>query len=73
MAYEDLKDLSRGTTSDKVLHALSEKCPYSEFYWSVFSHIWTEYRDISILLSIFSPNAGKYGSENLRIRTLFTQ
>ena len=24
-------------------------------------------------LSVFSPNAGKYGSEKLRIRTLFTQ
>ena len=24
-------------------------------------------------LSVFSPNAGKYGPEKLRIRTLFTQ
>ena len=35
---------------------LREKCPYSEFSWSVFS-----------------PNAGKYGPEKLRIRTLFMQ
>ena len=23
--------------------ALREKCPNTEFFWSVFSHIWTEY------------------------------
>ena len=27
--------------------ALREKCPYSEFFWSVFSRIWTEY-DVSL-------------------------
>ena len=37
-------------------HPLREKCPYSEFFWFVFT-----------------PNAGKYGPEKLRIRTLFTQ
>ena len=26
--------------------ALHEKCPYSEFFWSVFSAIWTEYQEI---------------------------
>ena len=25
---------------------LREKCPYSEFFWSVFSRIWTEYGEI---------------------------
>ena len=25
---------------------LREKCPYLEFFWSVFSHIWTEYGEI---------------------------
>ena len=24
--------------------ALREKCPYLEFFWSIFSCIWTEYR-----------------------------
>ena len=38
---------------------LSGKCPYSEFFWFVFSRI--------------SPNTGKYGPEKLLIRTLFTQ
>ena len=23
-----------------------KKCPYSEFFWSVFSRIWTEYGDL---------------------------
>ena len=49
-------------------YSLRENSPYSEFFWSVFSRIWTEYGD----LSVFSPNAGQYGPEKLRIRTLFT-
>ena len=40
----------------KLAFTLHEKCPYSEFFWSVLS-----------------PNAGKYGPEKLRVRTLFTQ
>ena len=23
-----------------------EKCPYSEFFWSVFSHVQNEYEDL---------------------------
>ena len=42
---------------------LCEECPYSELFWSVFPRIRTEY----------SPNAGKYRPEKLRIRILFTQ
>ena len=33
--------------------ALRKKCPYSEFFWSAFSRIWTEYRDILRI----SPNS----------------
>ena len=38
------------------------------FFWSVFSRIRTEYEEISEgenteYLSVFSPNAGKYGTE----------
>ena len=29
-----------------LLASLREKCPYSEFLWSVFSRIWTEYGKI---------------------------
>ena len=39
------------------LVALSEKCPYSELFWSVFSRIRTEYGEI------LCPNAGKCGLE----------
>ena len=44
--------------------SLRKKCPYSELFWSVFFRKY---------LSVFSPNAGKYGSEQLRVLTLFTQ
>ena len=47
--------------------SLHEKCPYSAFFWSVFSLIRTEYGEIQI-----SPNAEKYGREKLRIPTLLT-
>ena len=50
-----------------LVQSLHEKCPYSEFFWSLFSRIWTEYGKIR------SPNAEKYGPEKLQIRTLFTQ
>ena len=43
-------------TAHTVIFALCGKCPYSEFFWS-----------------LFSPNVGKYGTEKLEIRTLFTQ
>ena len=49
----------------KYASALFEKCPYSQFLWSVFSRIRTEY--------VFGPNVGKYGPEKLHIRTLFTR
>ena len=57
----------------KVSSSLTrEKCPYSEFFWPVFSRIWTEYGEIRSI-SVFSPNAGKYRPEKLQIRALFTQ
>ena len=49
------------------LVSLREKCQYSELFWSIFSRIHTPY------LSVFSPNAGKYRPEKLRIRILFTK
>ena len=47
-----------------MLLSLREKCPYSEFFWSVFSCIWTEYGEMQ------SKSLGKYGAEKFRIRTL---
>ena len=51
---------------------LREKCPYSEFFWSVFSRIRTEYGEIRNP-NLFSVNVGKCGPEKLRMRTLLTQ
>ena len=61
----------------EILHAeveaLYEKCQYSGFFWFVLSRIWTEYGEIPHL-SVFTPNAGKYGpEEKLQIRTFFKQ
>ena len=50
-------------------HSLRQKHPYSEFFWSVFSRIRTEYGEIRSI-PVFSSNAIKYGPEKLRIRTL---
>ena len=27
-------------------NTLSEKCPITHFFWSIFSHIWTKYADL---------------------------
>ena len=29
-----------------MFYALCKKCPYSEFFWSVFPRIWTGYEEI---------------------------
>ena len=34
------------TNLDEFCLILRKKCPYLEFFWSVFSRIWTEYRDL---------------------------
>ena len=38
-SYESVNHLARAST-------LREKCPYLEFFWSVFSHIRIEHREI---------------------------
>ena len=45
---------------------LTLECPYTEFFWSVFSRIRTEYGEILHILFYSGP-------EKLLIRTLFTQ
>ena len=37
--------------STSILYSLREKCPYSEFFWSVFSPIQIEYGDILCISS----------------------
>ena len=65
--------------SSKCSFMLREKYPNSEFIWSVFSCLRTEYEMIRSIgkneeyLSEFSLNAGEYGTEKLRIPALFTQ
>ena len=49
---------------------LREKYPTLEFFWLVFSRIWTEF---GVIRSLFIPNAGIYRPESLQIRTIFTQ
>ena len=52
--------------------SLRKKCPYSEFFLSPFSHIWTKYGELLLNLHIQSKCRIK-GPEKLQIRTLFTQ
>ena len=54
---------ARYINSEAEEYTLCEKCPYSEFFWSVFSRIRTEYEGIR----------RKYAPEKLQIRSLFTQ
>ena len=42
------------------------------FFWSVFSHIQTEYEDLFRKFTFFTPNTGKYGPKMFRVWTLFT-
>ena len=49
------------------MHSLPKKCSCSEFFWSVFSRIWTKYRDLlskcSYLVQIWE-NTDQKISEN---------
>ena len=47
-------------------NSLRENCPYLELFWPAFSRVRTEYGEIQYL-SVFSPNAGKYGKIRTRI------
>ena len=44
---DSLADLFGGYKQNHGASAVREKCPYSEFFWPMFSRIWTEYGDIS--------------------------
>ena len=55
---------------EKIMQSCVESVQIRSIFWSVFSRIRTEYgvfglirRDTSYI-SVFSPNAGKYGPEN---------
>ena len=53
--------------SIKYFLSIAWKNPYSEFFWYIFSHIWTEYGEM------WSVSCGKIRTRKLRIRTLFIQ
>ena len=65
--------------SNSLITNTAKKYLYSELFWSVFSHSDWIRRDREYL-SVFSPNAGKYGlnnseyghfSQSVNIRMLF--
>ena len=39
---------------------LRKKCPYSEFFWSTFSRIQTEYGDIQSVRTKITPNTDTF-------------
>ena len=49
---------------------MREKCLVRGFIWSVFSRIPTEYGEMRSI-SVFSPNAGKYGPEKTKYSDTF--
>ena len=55
---------------------LRENSPYSELFWSVFSRIWTEYRQIP-RISLYSVQMQENADQNnltlFTVLTLFTQ
>ena len=51
--------------------SLSEVSVFKAFLVRIFPHLDWIRRD-TLYLSAFSPNAGKYGPQKLRIQTLFT-
>ena len=53
--------------------SLRKKCPYSKFFWSFFSCIRIVYGERYGVSLRNRFECGKYGPEELRIRTLFTQ
>ena len=58
---------------DTSYYSLREKCPYSEFSWSVFPRIRTEHGEIRSISPYSVRMREKYRPEKLRIETLFTQ
>ena len=45
----------------QLLGSMREKCPYSEFFWSVFSGIWTEYGESTVIRENVDQKTSKYG------------
>ena len=56
-----MKSLFQGFPDDQ--YSLRKRCPYSESFWSAFSRIRTEYREIQSI----SPYSVKYGKIRTRV------
>ena len=56
----------------KSAQKLHKKCPYSEFFWCLFSRISTEYRNLQRISPYSVQIITKIVQGNLRIPTLFT-
>ena len=56
----------------KTLHALREKCPYSELFWPVFYCICSEYREI-LCISPYSVRMRKNTDRNNPEYRLFSR
>ena len=50
-------------TKELNKRALHEKCPYSEFFWSVFSRIRPEYEDLRSKSVLIRENTDQKNSE----------
>ena len=48
----------------RILIVLRGKCPYSEFFWSVFSRIWTEYGNLQSKCTYSVRITGKSDQKN---------
>ena len=46
-----------------------EKCPNPEFFWSIFSHIWTEYGDLLAKSQYSARMREQKGQKKLQIQT----
>ena len=70
--YIDSDAFSWSKLLERQRSTFQGKFPYSQFFWSVFSRIRTEYGDLLVNLRIGSE-CGKIKTRNSWIRILFTQ
>ena len=68
----DICTLSIGYLQKKLIDTAWKVSVFGVFLVRISPHLDWMRRDTPFLF-VFSPNAGKYGQEKLRIRTLFTQ
>ena len=70
--YEKIKSLEVLVTIKYASNALREKCPIRSFFWSVFSLIRTEYRDLQTKSPCAVRIRENTDQKKLRVWALFT-